>query len=50
MLTIGSIGMATAGARLKHIRRKLDLHDNRELLACARKWDLDSTRTRGVWL
>jgi DNA-binding NarL/FixJ family response regulator len=41
------ISPATVGAHRKHIRQKLDLHNDRELLAYARKWGLDSTSFRG---
>jgi DNA-binding CsgD family transcriptional regulator len=36
------------GAHRKHIRQKLDLHSDRELLAYARQWGLDSTSFRGA--
>jgi len=42
------ISPATVGAHRKHIRQKLDLHSDRELLAYARKWGLDSTSLRSA--
>jgi DNA-binding NarL/FixJ family response regulator len=42
------ISPATVGAHRKHIRQKLGLHSDRELLAYARKWGLDSTRLCGA--
>ena len=42
------ISQATVGAHRKHIRQKLGLHSDRELLAYARKWGLDSTSFCGA--
>jgi DNA-binding NarL/FixJ family response regulator len=42
------ISPATVGAHRKHMRQKLDLHSDRELLAYARQWGLDSTSLCGV--
>ncbi len=35
------ISVATIGVHRKHIRQKLELHNDRELVAYARKWGLD---------
>ena len=35
------ISVATVGVHRKHIRQKLELHNDRELVAYARKWGLD---------
>jgi DNA-binding NarL/FixJ family response regulator len=35
------ISLATVGVHRKHIRQKLELHNDRELVAYARKWGLD---------
>jgi DNA-binding NarL/FixJ family response regulator len=42
------ISQATVGAHRKHIRQKLGLHSDRELLAYARKWGLDSKSFSGT--
>jgi DNA-binding NarL/FixJ family response regulator len=42
------ISPATVSVHRKHIRQKLGLHSDRELLAYARKWGLDSTSLRGA--
>ena len=42
------ISPATVGAHRKHIRQKLGLHSDRELLAYARQWGLNSTTFRGA--
>jgi DNA-binding NarL/FixJ family response regulator len=42
------ISPVTVGVHRKHIRQKLGLHSDRELLAYARQWGLDSTSSCGA--